>query len=267
MSGEARGVAESIFEPADGARFVPTEAALGPWTDQALHGGPPAMLMARAIERSPSEGEVFVARLTVELLRPIGRDPLAVRCRLVRPGRKVQLIEASLWREETEVARATALRIRRAEVDVPEPLDPLPHPFVEDASAWDPPYPSRRGYHTDGVEIRTAGVGAADRGPMWGWFRLRVPLVPGEEPSPLVRVCAAADFPNGISYVVDPRRVTYVNPDLTVSLHRLPIGEWVLVDARTWAEPHGVGMSVASLYDRSGELGRSVQSLLLEPLR
>jgi hypothetical protein len=60
--------------------------------------------------------------------------------------------------------------------------------------------------------------------------------------------------------------VTYVNPDLTVSLHRLPIGEWVLVDARTWLEPHGVGMATGRLYDRTGEFGQSVQSLLLEPL-
>src|SRR5881396_628749 len=102
---------DSIFEPAGREVYVPTEAALGPWTDQALHGGPPAMLMARAIERFEPGEDLFVSRLTVELLRPIARTRLEVRSRLVRPGRKVQLVEASLWRGEEEVARATALRV------------------------------------------------------------------------------------------------------------------------------------------------------------
>jgi hypothetical protein len=257
--------ATAIFEPVDGDRYAPTEAALGPWTDRALHGGPPAMLMAREIERVASDGTMFLARLTVELLHPIDRTPLEVRSRLVRPGRKVQLVEASLWRDEAELARATALLIRRTNVAVPASSVPPPHPFVEGAGGWDLPYPSRRGYHTEGVEIRTSGRSARDRGPMWAWFRLKLPLVPGEEPTALVRACAAADFPNGISYLVDPGRVTYVNPDLTLSLHRLPIGDWVLVDARTSIEPHGVGLAAGTLYDRDGAFGRSLQSLLLEP--
>jgi acyl-CoA thioesterase len=89
--------------------------------------------------------------------------------------------------------------------------------------------------------------------------------VPGEEPSGLVRVCAAADFPNGISFVVDPRTIAYINPDLTVYLHRLPVGEWVMVDARTWLAPHGTGMAEGALYDQNGRIGRSIQSLLVEP--
>ena len=116
---------ESIFEPV-GDEFVPTEAALGPWTDQALHGGPPTMLLAREIERVPSEQPMFVVRLTVELMRPVGRISLAVRSRVVRPGRRVQLVEASLWNGELEVARATAVRMRRQAVPVPTDDDPPP---------------------------------------------------------------------------------------------------------------------------------------------
>src|SRR5437879_12377711 len=89
----------SIFEPAAHDVYVATEAALGPWTDQALHGGPPAMLLAREIERVPAEQPMFVSRLTIELMRPVGRIPLEVRSRLVRPGRRVQLVEASPWGE------------------------------------------------------------------------------------------------------------------------------------------------------------------------
>jgi Thioesterase-like superfamily len=259
------GTPESIFEPAGDDLYVPTEAALGPWSDQALHGGPPAMLLARAIEGFQPDEDMFVTRVTVELLRPVGRTPLAVRSRLVRPGRKVQLVEASLWRDEVEVARATALRIRRALIDLPESAQPPPHPLPAARSDWDPPYRSGLAYHRDGVEIRTVLAERDDRAPNWAWIRLKVPLVPGEEPSGMVRVCAAADFPNGISYLVDAREITYVNPDVTVYMQRLPVGEWVMVDARTWLQSRGTGYAEGALYDERARIGRSVQGLLLEP--
>ena len=256
-------MAESIFEPAGDGRFIPTEAALGPWTDQALHGSPPTMLLAREVERFPAEQEMVVSRLTVELLRPVGRTPLDVKARMVRPGRKVQLVETSLWNGDSEVARATALRIRRTEVDVPSAVDSLPHPAPESVGSWAGDWRHGNAYHVIGVDIRgpEPGVGGA---PGWAWFRLKLPVVPGEEPTPLLRVCAAADFPNGISYVVDPRKVSFVNPDLSVFVIRPPVDEWVLVDAHTWLEPSGTGMSEGALYDRRGRIGRSVQSLIVE---
>jgi hypothetical protein len=256
-------VSEAIFEPAGRDRYVPTEAALGPWTDQAMHGGPPTMLMAREIERFHSDEDMFVGRLTVELLRPAGREPLAVRCRLVRPGRKVQLVEASLWRDEQEVARATALRIRRAGIALPEKAEPPPHALTDELHPWTGPYRSGPAYHLVGVEIRApeTSQGVA---PSWSWIRLKIPLVPEEEPSGLVRVCAAADFPNGISYVVDARKISYINPDLTIYMHRAPVGEWVMVDAGTWLQSHGTGFAEGALYDEHGRVGRSAQGLLVE---
>lgn len=264
--GSCPGLIESIFEPAGGDVYVPTDAALGPWTDQAMHGGPPAMLLARAIERFQSDADMAIARLTIELLRAAGRTPLAVRCRLVRPGRKVQLVEASLWREDDEVARAIALRIRRAQVDLPETMDPPPYALADASGEWHGVYRSGPAYHRLGVEIRTPRVDPPQIAPQWAWIRLKLPLVPGEEPSPLVRVCAAADFPNGLSFVVDPRTITYVNPDITVYMHRLPIGEWVLVDASTWLQPRGAGVAEGALYDQRGRIGRSMQGLLVEPV-
>jgi hypothetical protein len=257
-------MAESIFQRLGDGRFTPTEAALGPWSDQALHGSPPTMLMAREIERFPTDQDMLVSRLTVELLRPVGRVPLSVRSRLVRPGRKVQIVEASLWNGEQEVARATALRIRRAEVQVPEPHDELPHPGPDDLDAWSGTWSRTDAYHVLGVEVRGPALGE-ESGPGWCWFQLRLPLVPEEEPSPLVRICAAADFPNGISYVVDPRKMAFVNPDLTLYVLRPPVDNWVMVDARTWLESSGTGVAEGALYDRRGRIGRSMQGLLVEP--
>jgi Thioesterase-like superfamily len=255
----------SIFDVDADGLYTPTDAALSPWSDQMLHGGPPTMLMAREIERLPADQPMFVARLTVELLRPVGRIPLALRSRLVRSGRKVQLAEASLWNGDLEVARATAVRIRIAEVDVPRDLEPTSFPQPESLKGSLGPWRPGPAYHLIGVEIRVPDEPEKPLGPRWAWFRLRLPVLPGEEPSGLQRVCAVADFPNGLSRIVDPQTLSFVNPDMTLYVNRLPVDEWVLLDARTWLEPHGTGVAEGAIYDRRGRIGRSLQSLLVEP--
>jgi hypothetical protein len=117
----------ALYVP-DGDRFVPTDYTRGPWDRHAQHGGPPAALLAECLDRVEAPQPMQVARLTVELLRPVPIEPLRVETSVLRPGRKVQLAAATLWAAGVEVARATALRIRVA--DVPMPSDLTPEPAV-----------------------------------------------------------------------------------------------------------------------------------------
>lgn len=108
----------------DGFRFVPSEYTRGPWSPDAQHGGPPAALVGHLIQRHENGAEMLLARTTVELLRPVPLTPLVASVRTTRPGRKVQLVEASLWTgsaagEGTEVVRAVGLRVRRADLALP----------------------------------------------------------------------------------------------------------------------------------------------------
>jgi acyl-coenzyme A thioesterase PaaI-like protein len=249
----------------NGERFVPTLLARGPWSASALHGGPPAALLARAIERFEGGETMLVTRITLELLRPIPLEPLAVHVKMTRPGRKVQLVEASLHTEAHEVARATGLRIRRTAVRLPPdlPMDPVTVPPPEEGSDATRLGEFLDGFHTHGVEHRFVRGQLATPGPATDWIRLRVPLLEGEEPSPLIRVCAAADFGNGASQIL-PSSHTYINPDLTIYLHRYPRGEWVCIDAVTRVEDNGIGLAESRLLDRDGTIGRAVQSLIIE---
>jgi hypothetical protein len=92
-----------------------------------------------------------------------------------------------------------------------------------------------------------------------------VPLLAGETPTPLACLVLAGDSASGVAVVVDPRAVTFVNGDLTIALHRGPVGEWICLDAATTGEPHGIGLTRARLWDTAGLVGRSLQTLLLEP--
>jgi hypothetical protein len=92
---------------------------------------------------------------------------------------------------------------------------------------------------------------------------MRHPLIAGEPPSPLQRVLIAADSGNGVSATLDWRRYLFINVDLTVQLHTLPVGEWVCLDAITIPQPTGMGLADTALYDERGPIGRATQTLLV----
>lgn len=263
-------MADAIFH-LDGDVVVPTDLARGPWTPDAQHGGAPAALLARAVERFDGGDAMVVTRVTIELMRPVPIAPLRLAMRLARPGRKVQLVEAALVVAATgvEVVRATGLRLRRATVPLPEGSvvsGAPPGPTIGVVSR--PPWAGHieyTGFHSGAVEMRFVRGTFAEPGPATAWIRLRVPLVAGETTSGLVRVAAAADFGNGISWVLSRRDgYRFINPDLTIYLHRHPVGEWIALEAATSPDPLGVGLAESRLYDERGAIGRSLQSLLVE---
>ena len=101
-------------------------------------------------------------------------------------------------------------------------------------------------------------------GPGAIWFRAHRPIVAGEPISPLMRAVMTGDFCNGVSSVLDFNAWTFINADLSISLARMPIGEWILLDAQTWLGENGAGIAFAKLGDERGYFGRAVQSLVIE---
>jgi hypothetical protein len=249
----------------EGDRFMPTPAAAGPWDPNALHGGAAGALMALAMEAIEPDPELPFSRVTCELMRPVPVAALSVTARLARPGRRVQLVEAEIHAGEQLVARATGLRVRAGDADVPAGAmaSPEPPPGPETGHAPAGIESWGRGLIT-ALELRVVRGEVIDPGPATCWFRFPGPLVEGQAPTPLQRVVAAADFGNGLSGVLDFRTHIYINPDLTVYLHRYPRGEWIGLDSTTWVHEHGVGLAESQLWDQEGPIGRSLQSLLVD---
>ncbi len=256
----------AIFER-DGSRYVPTALARGPWSPKALHGGAPSALFATLCEMHDPGPAAFVARLTVELMRPVPLAPLELRIRTIRPGRKVQWIEAMLLDDrDQEVARATVLRIRSAEVDTSGSVHPdvvaPPPPDAADSQRF--PFGEGAVGFWNVHDVRLVVGDWQEPGPGIAWFRLKCPVIAGEPISPIARVAAAADFGSGVASPVRLTKANAINPELTVHTHRHPRGEWVCLESGAWAQPHGVGMAETRLHDASGTIGRGVQSLLVE---
>jgi len=191
---------------------------------------------------------------------------LTVAVQVDYAGRNVAHLSAQLDAEGKEVARFTAVAQREAAMKMPadlpgHPLQQAPR-TVEDS----PPAAflfagKETGYH-DLIEGRTA-LGAAFRAPSAVWFRMRHPLIAGEETSGLARVAVAADSGNGISAILDIRRYIFINSDLTINLLRRVRGVWICIDAQTLLGSEGGGLAEARIFDAFGLVGRSTQSLLI----
>jgi Thioesterase-like superfamily len=261
-----RGMSDALFTP-DGGRFVPSEHARGPWDSAAMHGGPPAALMGGAMEALPSETDMAVVRTTVEILRPVPLRPVAVSARIERRGRRVEFLSASLSDGDTEVCRATAWRMRVADLDVVDPGRERRAFAGPNASTQHVPESDEPAFHRTGVEMRYARGSFTELGPATVWMRLAMPVVVGQTPTPLQRALAAADFGNGVSAAVPWGEFVFINTDLTVYLHRHPEGEWVCLDASTDVDTRGVGVAHSRLYDERGPIGRSLQALYIDRVR
>lgn len=255
--------AESVFQRVDG-RFVASELARGPWDPNAQHGGAPAALLMRAFERLEAPPGLQLARITYELLRPAPIGPVSVRAEVVRPGRRVQLLEGAMLADGVEVVRARALRILAADPGHGGDADEPPPPGPEAARPLELEAPHRPMFAPDAIEIRFVS-GAFGGGPATAWFRLARPLVAGEEPSALQRLAAAGDFGNGISATLSWDDYLFINPDLTLYVERQPVGEWICLDSQTRISADGIGVAESVLYDRRGRVGRATQALLVAP--
>jgi hypothetical protein len=249
----------------DGEGYVADPVCDGPWAEGALHGGAPAALLAHLFSAELDGMGLQLARLTCEFVRPVPRGPLTPRIEVVRPGRRVTLLDGVLLDPSgQEVTRARALFLASSEVDG-SPDEGLPFPGPEEAEPTDWKPVDRPLFPADGMEIRFVEGRFFEPGPATAWFRLRHELLAGEPTRPVDRVAAAGDFGNGISSVLSWKQHTFINPDLTIYLARPPVDEWVALRSQMRVHAGSVASAESVLYDRRGRIGHATQSLLVAP--
>ena len=253
---------DSFYVPLGDDRWLATKHTTGPWDASAQHGGPPSALLGRAISLCEPRADMMVARFTVEILGAVPVGELTVRATVTRPGRSVELVEAVAAANGRDVIRATAWRVLRTTSESVPAVQPEPPAVPADSSQM-----LGRGWvdgYLSAIEWRMTSGAFGEPGPATAWTRMRYPLVPGEEPSPLVRVLMVADSGNGLSGELDITAWYFINPELTVHLHREPAGEWILVDAHTTISAGGAGLATTNISDQQGPVGTGAQSLLIK---
>jgi hypothetical protein len=246
-------------------RFASTRSTAGPWGPDSQHGGPPAALLTRAVESLAREdgSDRVVGRLTMELLGPVPVGPLRVEASVVRPGRSVELVEATAYDEQRDrpCARATAWLFPAGD-DGPVPQGEPPAHRPDDGVAKQAP-PSWSGGYLDAIDWRWITGAVDEPGPGVVWMRPAVELVDGETMSPVQRLMTCVDSASGVSAVLDLAKWRFLNTELTVHVLRPPVGEWVCLDAVTTLGPGSVGIAASAVYDEQGLVARSAQALLV----
>jgi hypothetical protein len=268
----------AYYLPLGDGRFDPTDATTSPWDAAAQHGGPPTALLATCLDDAFGRPAMRVARISMDFLGPVPRTALRVETRLVRPGRRTQLSEATMWAGDRPVATARVwhLAVTGAEppdangasgsdggdsspaVEVPADLpEPQPQRYFDGNGSW--------GYGR-ATEWRTvAGGFGHTTGAGDVWTRLRIPLIAGRPLGGLARFALIADSANGLSAPKSMRDWWFIPPGVTMHLHRYPVGEWVRLTAASDPGHDGIGLTEGTLADAFGRCGTVTQALLVAP--
>ncbi|PRW62653.1 thioesterase family protein [Actinopolyspora mortivallis] len=245
--------------------FLPTEAAGNPW-GELTGGGPVAGLLTRAVERSLPDGELSLARMTFDLMRPVPRREVAVDTRTLRSGKRLHVVEAELTCEGRPLTRATFQALRPTELDGRDQRTEPPFPGpdgIPDGSLIPPELGLRWGVH-DVVDVRWVDdQSSPDASRLW--MRMPVPLLPDEELSPLVHTATLVDCVSAASPVGELFG-PWINTDITCYLHRRPAGDWLGMEIRRSVETNGIGLARARLFDRQGAVGTAQEAVLVNDL-
>lgn len=252
-----------LFE-LDGDKYVPTDWARGPWDPALLHGGPPAALLAHALEEERNDSALWTTRITIDLLRPVRLAPLRTSRQVVREGKRIKLVDAFLHDGDTLVARASGLMLRRnadpaqspasaAQLLVPswEALPPRDVGHVGNLGDLDGG--DTRLFHR-GTEFRTVPKTQPDRN-FAVWIRIPYLLLPDQPLAGLEYVAAISDYVNAAGTMAHPARRGFINADITLNLHREASGEWICMESISRPDHAGIATSAVSIHDAAGLLG------------
>lgn len=254
-------MSDAIFiEEHDG--FRATELAAGPWSSDFLQGSATTALLARQIELRSRQLGATVRRLSFDLWRPARLDSFRLRTDVLRSGRKATVLQAVLLHSDIEIARCTALLATATESpqDTPQCFEEIP----PEQGVSPPRFAQKWSRYFERVSVAMIEGALEKPGPAAAWLRLDVPLVRGESNTALIQAVQAADFASGVAQVVDMRKWTFINPEITIHFHRAPVGDWILVRARTHVGQDGAGVASARLADRHGFFAELLQAVIFE---
>ena len=236
----------------DGDLYLPTPAGRGPWNPNSLHGRIIIGLLGQVLEERHGDPAFIPARLTVDMYRLPGFDPVEVTTRVVRDGGRIRVADAEFISGGVSMARATCQFLRRGEAPAGRVWAPEP---------WNVPAPNEIEAPPDNrsgmggmwaMRSISGGFGAVEQRRVW-MSEVRE-VVEGVPLTPFQRIAVAVDFVSPLAHVGD-QGLGYINSDVTLYLHRLPAAEWIGFEAVYHGADEGVAVGEARLYDEQGPIG------------
>ncbi|MDF0532492.1 thioesterase family protein [Tsukamurella sp. 8F] len=254
---------EPYFRRTGDAAFAATAHTGGAWKTDEQHIAPALGLLAHVVEADRdarrSDGLVLT-RLSYDILGVLPVGDVTTTVTVLRPGRTIELVEATLAHGERDAVRLRAwlMAPRDTAAVAGTALEAIPGPT--ECPDWDPTTVWPGGF------IASAQVRRTQQAPGRAtyWVRTDVPLLD----EPVSRTASAAgllDIANGMTVRADPRAVAFPNVDLTAHLYSAPGEGWLGFDTRVSFGADGLGLTETVLHDESGPIGSVSQMLTVRP--
>jgi hypothetical protein len=244
---------EPFFQKQRDDSFVPNDIARGPWDRNSLHGRVVAGLLADEIEERFGSPEFHCARLTVDMYRVPPFAPATVSSHVVRDGNRIRVVDAEFTSGGVSIARASAVLLRKTEN--PEGTVWSPPNWQVPAAGALPARTNENGPAMWDTRVIDNGFGSTEQ--KRAWLRENRDLIEGKPLSPFVRAAFASDFTNPFANS-GSNGLQFVNADITLYLHRLPVGEWLGFEVIEHHASEGISVGECVIYDDAGAIGRSL---------
>jgi acyl-coenzyme A thioesterase PaaI-like protein len=245
--------------------FESTEYTRSNWGPDLQHGSPPLALLTKLIEDLSAGSGLRIGRLSLDILGAIPVAPVRARAWVKRPGSRVAMVAAEMLADRADGSARTLARVTAwllADSDTADVASDRYPPLVEGpAEPLPAPFAGAGGYF-DAIEWRPQRVAEGEAAV--SWFRPTAHIVDTEETTALQRLAVVVDCANGVGKILDPDEFVFMNTDTVVHLHRPPTGGDFAVRARASVGPHGVGVTTAEIFDTTGFIGTSAQTLLIQ---
>jgi hypothetical protein len=248
-------------------RFSPSTRVTGAWRDDEQHVSPLAGLITHAIETHRARRQappMALSRISFDILGQISLTDFDLTVQTVRPGRTIELVEATVTIDGRAVVRARAWLMAEGDTSAVTGGQPDRLPAPQDLPRWEMGSVWPQGGFNDTLDVRT--VAAPEPGRTSAWICTGTELVEGEQVSPLAAFVALVDTANGIAVRQDPGKWMFPNLDLTIHLHRNPEGTWTGLDTSVVFGSSGQGLTSTVLHDERGPVGRAEQILIVRAL-
>ncbi|MCZ2402059.1 thioesterase family protein [Paenarthrobacter sp. Z7-10] len=254
-----------FYRSLGGGSYESTLHTQGAWNPHEQHMAPVSGIMTRELELCQPRPDLRMARVNFDILGLIPAGQFRIETQIIRGGRTIELLQAELIAEGRVAVRATAWRLQRGDTAGVAAVEEEPMPGVAEAAGWEGMTQWPGGYIAS-LEIRVVPGHRPGRGKVW--IRSPYPMVEGQPTADLVRLMGLVDTANGLAARVPPGPGSYMFPnvDLSVHLHRDPVGDWLGVDTSVTFGTDGIGLTSSVLHDVQGPFGRAAQILTIRRL-
>ena len=249
-------------------QLIPTPIARSMWSADQMHGVAVSGALARGLEMRLAElGRVDLqpARYTVDLFQPAKMAPCTVTTEIVREGRRLCLIDATLLQDGNRVARASCIFLLPTESPSGVVWTPPDHPEAPPVDVVPPSEEPRVPFFTSDAPWSQSFPEHQNAGRKQTW-QAGLHIVEGEEGSPFQSVASIAD---ATSMLVNwgTEGVQYINTDITLALARPPVSREIGLSVTDRVEHDGIAVGTVEVFDRTGPLGTAMVTAIANAKR